>query len=370
MMELSLPQTTLDALCPMHLRLDASGRIVALGPTLRRVLRGGTERMGADFSGQHFSSILEIFRPRRITDITQLHAASGRKLHLRFTGRAEERRGSLRGLALPDTGGGAVLNLSFGIGVVEAVRDHALTSSDFAPTDLAIDMLYLVEAKSAAMEASRTLNRRLQGAMLAAEQRAFTDPLTGLRNRRAVTHALAELLRRDAEFALMHVDLDFFKQVNDTLGHGAGDRVLQQVARIMLELTRRDDTVARVGGDEFIIIFVGLTDAERLSDLAEHLIRRLEAPVALGEDRAQISASIGIAANGEAARYGSAGALLEDSDTALYAAKRAGRGQHAFFRRPPEGATRGHGNALRGAPERDPGRDGPKPEGRDGVAAR
>ena len=152
--------------------------------------------------------------------------------------------------------------------------DYALVSSDFAATDLAIEMLYLVEAKSAAMEASRKLNLRLQGAMIAAEEQAFTDTLTGLKNRRAMDHVLARLIEAGREFALMHIDLDFFKAVNDTLGHAAGDHVLQNVARIMVEETRSDDTVARVGGDEFVILFDGLTDRETLVRVAERIIQK------------------------------------------------------------------------------------------------
>ncbi|MBE9639942.1 GGDEF domain-containing protein [Salipiger mangrovisoli] len=328
MTPLALPQATLDRLCPMHARLDAMGRVGTIGPTLHRVL-GGRE-----YRTRHFSELFDIFRPRQITELAALLALDGRRLQVRLVGQGRE---TLRGLALPDASGGAVLDLSFGLGLVDAVRDHALTSSDFAATDLAIDMLYLVEAKSAAMEASRTLNRRLQGAMLAAEERAYTDPLTGLRNRRAVSQVLTDLLRRDAAFAVMHVDLDFFKRVNDTLGHGAGDRVLERVAGVMRELTRQEDTVARVGGDEFVIVVVGTGDRTRLAALAAQLITRLEEPIPLRAETAlppaRISASIGIALRspGEPMPRSGADALLEASDAALYDAKRAGRGRYAFF---------------------------------------
>ncbi|SDI38168.1 GGDEF domain-containing protein [Alloyangia pacifica] len=332
MTPLVLPQATLDALCPMHARLDSSGHVLGVGPTLQRVL------LGEASCRLHFSDLFEIFRPRHVTGLEDLLSLAGRRLQVRLAG---PRRETLRGLAMPDASGGAILDLSFGLGLVEAVRDHALTSSDFAATDLAIDMLYLVEAKSAAMEASRMLNRRLQGAMLEAEERAFTDPLTGLRNRRAVTRTLTDLLRRDAAFALMHLDLDFFKQVNDTLGHGAGDRVLEAVAGLMRELTREGDTVARIGGDEFVIIVAGVTERQRLAELAARLIARLEAPIELqaqGAVRpARVSASIGIALHRPGAAVSPSGAetLLEESDIALYDAKRAGRGRYAFYP-PPE----------------------------------
>ena len=122
-------------------------------------------------------------------------------------------------------------------------------------------MLYLVEAKSAAMDESRALNSRLQGAKIAAEEQAFTDTLTGLKNRRALDHVMARLLAMGEVFSCMHVDLDYFKSINDTLGHAAGDHVLQVVAQVLVAETRAPDTIARVGGDEFVILVHDMDDA-------------------------------------------------------------------------------------------------------------
>ncbi|MBY6004608.1 GGDEF domain-containing protein [Salipiger bermudensis] len=321
---MNLPPRTLEALMPLHLSIAADGRVRGLGPTLAKLLGPGRG------IGAGFAEIVEVYRPRAVATLPALLELSGRKLQLRLRGPEGL---TMKGLAMPDDAGGALLNLSFGIGVVEAVRRHALTATDFAATDLAIDMLYLVEAKSAAMESSRTLNRRLQGAMQAAEQRAFTDPLTGLGNRRAMDQLLQRLIRGGERFAVLHLDLDHFKQVNDSRGHAAGDRVLQAVARRMLDLTRKNDLVARVGGDEFLILPLGLTDEERLSDLASQLIARIEAPVEIDGATCGVSASIGIALHHpeKPAADGPAG-LLERADAALYTAKRAGRSQHVFHR--------------------------------------
>ena len=227
-------------------------------------------------------------------------------------------------------GGGAVINLSFGISILEAVRDYALTSADFSGTDLAIELLYLVEAKSAAMEASRSLNLRLQGAMLAAEEQAYTDTLTGLKNRRAMDHILGHLISTKSGFALMHLDLDFFKSVNDRLGHAAGDFVLQEAARIMLEETRNDDTVARVGGDEFVLIFKGLLDRTKLNNLAERLIEKLQSPMVFEGETCAVSASIGTALSTQFDNP-TAAEILHASDLALYSAKRQGRSCHCVY---------------------------------------
>ena len=317
---MTMPVEMLRVLCPLHAVVRRNGQIAQTGPTLRKICGG------KDPSGMDFFAIFEVYRPRFISSMEQLLRAEGRKLHLRLRG---SRRVGLKGVVVGDGSGGAIVNLSFGIGVIDTVRDFDLTATDFAPTDLAIEMLYLVEAKSAAMDASRRLNTRLQGAKLAAEERAFTDTLTGLGNRRAMDKALERALSRDQGIALMHMDLDFFKQVNDRLGHAAGDHVLQAVAHIMSEATRKDDTVARVGGDEFVIICPGLTSEERLSAMARNLIDRIERPVHYQNQTCEISASIGIAivpggirAEGEQ--------LLEAADSALYAAKRAGRAQYRF----------------------------------------
>lgn len=250
----------LDVICPMHVMLNASGHIVHAGPTVAKLWEE------ADFRKLRFLEVFEVVRPRGVVDMTSLLKTHGNKLHLR---KRSDPKTSLKGVLMPLLAtDGAVMNLSFGISIMDGVRDYELTSTDFAATDLTIEMLYLIEAKSAAMEASRKLNLRLQGAMIAAEEQAFTDTLTGLKNRRAVDFILPRLIEKGTGFALVQMDLDYFKAVNDTFGHAAGDHVLQQVARVMVEETRDQDCVARVGGDEFVLIFDGFTDRDALADLA------------------------------------------------------------------------------------------------------
>ncbi len=313
----------LGRLCPMHALLDDSGNVTHVGPTLQKL------RPRVPMVGQKFLELFQLIRPRSVTTMSGLLDASGSKLHLRFRDAPQT---ALKGVIVPLAAGkGAVVNLSFGISILEAVQDYDLTSTDFPGTDLAIELLYLVEAKSAAMEASRTLNQRLQGAMIAAEERAFTDTLTGLKNRRAMDHILSRLLSGSAPFALMHLDLDYFKSVNDRLGHAAGDHVLQHVARIMVEETRDEDTVARVGGDEFVLIFRHLHDRARLDGIARRLIARLEEPIFFGKEVCRISASAGTALSSQF-RAPDAAQVLNAADMALYAAKRAGRACHRFHR--------------------------------------
>ena len=203
----------------MHVLIGPEGRIVRVGPTLGRIC--AVPPLGRDLF-----DVLQICRPYEdARDVARLRTLAGTGLRLQLRGQDRLR---LKGMVMVPAGGEMLLlNLSFGLSVIEAVRAFGLTNGDFAPTDLAIEMLYLVEAKTAVMEESRRLNARLHEAHRAAEEQALSDTLTGLRNRRAMEQRLSELVARGVPFGLMHVDLDYFKAVNDTFGHAAGDHVLQ-----------------------------------------------------------------------------------------------------------------------------------------------
>ncbi|MBS0125398.1 GGDEF domain-containing protein [Thetidibacter halocola] len=318
MMERMTP-SMLDSLCPLHVMLDRSGFILRTGPTLAKLDLGLAP-------GKAFLTEMEVLRPRQVETMAQLHDLAGRKLHIR---QSSGFRTQFKGAFVPDGHGGGVVDLSFGIFVQESVRRFGLTSRDFSPTDMSVEMLYVIEANSAAMESSRRLNNRLQTAMFAAEERALTDMLTGLGNRRALELVQSRLHRAGGDYALMHLDLDFFKQVNDSLGHAAGDRVLRAVSRAMLSEIRKDDMVARIGGDEFVIIFMNAMTSNRLADVARRLIGRIEKPIDVDGEQCAISASIGIA-QCQAAEF-EPEEVLKHADIALYTAKREGRGRHSFY---------------------------------------
>lgn len=308
----------------MHIALSADGRITSAGPTLRKLAAG------QGLVGAWFFALFEVRRPGGILTMADLAARQGERLHLGLRPLTEI---GLRGVAQPlAVGKGLLVNLSFGIGVIEAVRAHGLTDADFAATDLATELHYLVEAKAAVLDELRALNRRLEGARLAAEERALTDTLTGLRNRRALDADLDRLCLGAKPFGVMHIDLDHFKAVNDGLGHAAGDHVLTEVARVLLAETRSRDTVARVGGDEFVILLPDCDGHAALDRIARRIILRLRRPILFEGQPCRISASIGTVLSSDYLMP-DRDQLLADADQALYSSKRGGRGR----------ATRGSG---------------------------
>lgn len=310
----------LAKLRPLHVCVGLTGHILQVGGSLAKLGAG-------DLTGTRFLESFEVLRPVQPSDMSGLRSLAGQVLRLRL--RAEPDI-VLRGLLVEDQADGVIVDLSFGIAVVEAVQRFGLTAQDFAASDLAVELLFLQEAKSSAMAASFSLNARLNGARLAAETEALTDELTGLHNRRALDGALSKLGQSDTDYAVLQMDLDRFKDVNDTLGHPVGDAVLKRVAGILRAQTRQDDLLVRTGGDEFLIVCPGLSDHARLQDLSRTLIAEVSEPVLIDAEQVQIGASIGIALSVSGQRV-SPENLIERSDIALYAAKRSGRGQHMFW---------------------------------------
>jgi diguanylate cyclase (GGDEF)-like protein/PAS domain S-box-containing protein len=154
---------------------------------------------------------------------------------------------------------------------------------------------------------------------------ATTDALTGLPNRLLLTdrlrHALALARRSGSLVGVVFADLDRFKEVNDTLGHEAGDELLRQVAARLARATRDGDTVTRLGGDEFVVVCEQITTAEEVARVADRLRAVLNRPFGLVGHRVQISASVGIAVGDDT----SAEALLRDADRSMYGEKRGAR---------------------------------------------
>ncbi|GAA3383711.1 hypothetical protein GCM10020369_10650 [Cryptosporangium minutisporangium] len=155
---------------------------------------------------------------------------------------------------------------------------------------------------------------------------ASHDPLTGLANRSVLGDRLGEIRSLvNSPVAVLYLDLDGFKQVNDRLGHEAGDAVLRAVAARLSAAVRQSDVVARLGGDEFVVLCPGASQDEAIG-LAERILAEVAAPVPYREELLQVAASIGIASRADSADASPA-TLLRSADMAMYDAKRAGRGR-------------------------------------------
>jgi diguanylate cyclase (GGDEF)-like protein len=163
---------------------------------------------------------------------------------------------------------------------------------------------------------------------------ALHDPVTGLANRRLlfdrVQHALSRANRHAGRVAVLYCDIDHFKQINDTFGHRAGDLVLQDVARRLQSVMREDDTIARVGGDEFVVVFEELSDATEATRIAERARVAMSLPVEVDGQELQVTASIGLSLSGRPGE--DVDSLLRRADDAMYVAKGNGRNQVAFAR--------------------------------------
>lgn len=188
-------------------------------------------------------------------------------------------------------------------------------------------------------EQARTLAGRLTVALSAVERReqlyrqAHYDALTGLPNRELfrdrLVHELSHAKREGYRIAVLFIDLDRFKKVNDALGHASGDELLRQAASRLLKNVRESDTVARISGDEFAIALSMIDGPKAAGAHAEKVIRELSRPFVIDQQEFFISASVGVALypnDGDSFE-----GLLRNADTAMYRAKEEGRGRHLFF---------------------------------------
>lgn len=179
-----------------------------------------------------------------------------------------------------------------------------------------------------ARDLAEARNIELEAARARIEHNALHDHLTGLPNRRYLDQML-DSVADDSNIAILHIDLDRFKEINDTAGHAAGDAMLKHAATVLQGCVRKEDFIARIGGDEFVVMSRSRSPQGYLIRLAKRIIGELCKPVDIGEMSHRIGASIGIASRQKTRQ--DARQLLQNSDIALYRAKNLGRNRHEIF---------------------------------------
>jgi len=208
--------------------------------------------------------------------------------------------------------------------------DHADGSSRFVES-IASNLLDDSTVKGLVLNTRDVTDRKSLEEELA--HQAFHDSLTGLSNRAVfrdrLDHALGLSVRHERSLAVLLLDLDSFKTVNDSLGHDVGDELLVAVGSRIEECARSSDTVARLGGDEFVVLLEEDVDETRSRSVATRILKALAAPFDVSDREVFIGASIGIAVSEGGS--GDADELIRNADTAMYAAKAAGRGRYEIF---------------------------------------
>lgn len=191
-------------------------------------------------------------------------------------------------------------------------------------------MLDTVENRENVLE-STVIDRTqaLEEANKQLHHQAFEDPLSGLPNRRSFYALLNDIVEKKKEFCLLFIDLDGFKEINDTLGHDYGDLLLQNVSKRIVSCVRNDDFVARLGGDEFTVILNGLTNEEKIGEIINQMLSSLESVFHLKSEKVFTSASVGVTLF---PRDGNnVDTLIKNADQAMYESKRKGKNRSHYF---------------------------------------
>lgn len=221
--------------------------------------------------------------------------------------------------------------------VITAQPDHKLRALAAGAKDFISKPFDLAEVKARIhnMLEVRLLYKQLENYSRTQEFLALHDALTGLPNRRLLMDrlslAIAHARRNKCTMAVMYLDLDGFKQINDTLGHDAGDTLLNMVAARLVAAVRQEDTVARLGGDEFVIALWGLNHGDGVAKLVSKVMQSVSQPYSIQGTSVNMTASVGVGI------YPTHGAevetLIKSADMALYEAKRTGKNDYRMATR-------------------------------------
>lgn len=363
MPDICLGPDELDTVFPFHFIIDGAARIVRAGPTLRRLLPGIDD-------GRPLNDVFDINTPAVAADFGAIRETGGRLFKLesqaldklllkgQMLHLAHAERIVFLGSPWPASNADLVaLGLSLkDFAIHDSIPDfviqmYSLQKSLADAETLAQRLAGLnrqlerrVEERTrevaTANKALREANQELQREVAerkAAEERvrhlAHYDHLTGLANRTLLQdrleHALAARRRDQRLLAVLFIDLDRFKPINDTYGHHIGDALLRTVGERLSAQMRESDTVSRLGGDEFVVVLHEVRDRDSVLQVSEKIASRLAAPYRIGTHDLETTPSIGIAIFPENGNDGDT--LIRNADSAMYRAKTTGRNRFRFF---------------------------------------
>jgi diguanylate cyclase (GGDEF)-like protein len=292
------------------------------GPAVRFNSTGDDERAQATTSDLTFAE-QELLNELRTTSILSGSVAKDQSLGLALAERSAS-AGTvvvLRGLEGPQ---GMLLLLNPTRGVTFGAHEQSLLSTVAGLISVALENGQLAEAIKAMSVEKAELARR-----------AFYDPLTQIANRslfiETVATSLSQLASSQRPIAVMFIDLDGFKEINDTFGHAVGDRVLSAVAARLRVQVRKLDLAARIGGDEFGMLLDGMRHFTDAAVVAERIIETLRRPIPIGDAMVTIGASVGVAVVEDASEVQDPEELMRRADMAMYLAKRQGKNRFVVF---------------------------------------
>jgi len=312
----------LDRLFPFHIVLDLDGDlpIARAGEALRRWI-------AHDLSGDSFTDVFTVLRPA-ITILDQANLVAKRDAV--FVLGVNDHFAKLRGQMLLVGPGRAIFLGSPVLTSASKVEDLGLAMSDFAPHDATVDLIVLqrfaemqlsdLEDKAAELSEAQRVRDQLS-------ESASTDSLTGLANRRAFWDRCGRELTDGTELALLFIDVDRFKAVNDVHGHGTGDAVLRWIGRCLSAAVRPVDLVARLGGDEFAVLLTNV-DREGTAVIVDRIQAAVNEPTEIGGHSATTSLSIGVV---HRTANETVDDLLQDADAAMYEGRQRGPGRVTWF---------------------------------------
>lgn len=220
------------------------------------------------------------------------------------------------------TSEGSFFNFGFGLSLARAVVEFNLAISDFSKSDPTVDFLFLIEANKSLLNAMDDFRKELAHAHMDAEHLALRDPLTGLLNRRGMLDAINVISSRSDghDISVVCLDVDNFKNINDSFGHAVGDVVLQKIATILKRQSGSGDIVSRCGGDEFSVVVIGGGSSEYVKAYWERCLHEMNNEFRFIDNDINITVSMGFSFSGDF-QHACIDSLFKKADLAMYVDK-------------------------------------------------